>query len=784
MAEMNKLAAAGASILLLCLPLQSNGADVPPIPVEIVPDDGIRAEMNGQWEDAVKIYMQSLAATPAQAHLWVRIADIRVKQGDLHAAQAALKEAIRLSPKNPIPYVKLSQVYAVLNEPQQALATINEAVGIEPDNVKYLQARGMLAGWNKDFHMASDSYTRILAKAPSDSEAMLGLARSSAQLGDKDKAGKMYLAYLGEKPQDKVAMLEYIDFQGVHGNMSSVRQYAAIYLDQFGEDLTYWLHMANIYGNAGDERAAAEAITQAVRLAQNDAHMLFLLAQAYPSVEDVGRAAAAINRAVELEPNNLEYLRARADIADWAGDYATTLDTCERILRIAPDDPGGLLGLARAQYWQGNTDAASRKYRAYLDKYPQLQLVWMEYIVDETERGNYTAAMDLLEQYRERFGENEAYLKQKARVLAWADRPTPSLSIVSALEPAIPTDYALNYTRTIALADAHRPSDALASLDEVVKLDPLNKDTAFLQRFIRTPLRSNVKFSFGHQSDSDTVSIRQKTLDGVYMISPETRLFGGVDEQQLGARAGSGFTKLNGDGRLNYRRAWGGVKHRVSPGVSLDGQVGAGDAGGRGKHIYEIGADLQPVDQLYMRLFRRRDLYAVSPRAADIGVMRRTNTLTLSWTPNLLYTVDGLFSYDDFSDGNARRKVEFSPHRAFVRSQRLNLDLGVSAYAYRFHMNPGYGYYAPGMYQRYSVNAYNYWKIGDDSGISVVASVGPWKDNTMRHYRTGADLTVEGAFGLYRDWMLQVSGSLSRYGEEGIGAYNSRAFNIGLTRRF
>lgn len=774
---MNKYISVGVGALFMSLPLLATGA-------EVVPDAGLRAEVNGRWEEAVKVYQQELGNNPKQAHLWQRIADIQVRLRNLRAAAEALNEAIRYAPGNPVHHVKLSEVHAVANEPKAALAAINRAVALDPGNINYLRARGVLATWNSDYAAATDSYARVLAVVPNDREATLGLARAGMQLGYKDKAAEAYQSYLAGHPQDKEAMQEYIELEAERANLAAVKKYGAIYRERFGEDMAYWLRMADNYALAGDDRASADAIQQATRFAPNDPGLFFRLSQTYPSAEDVQHARAAIERAVELDPKNLEYLRARADLAAWGGDYTTALNSYDRILQIASDDTGAQLGIARLQAWKGELDAASRQYRRYLDKYPQVQVVWIEYIEVETDRGDYALAMELLEQYRERFGENPAYLKQKARVLAQADRPTPALSIVADLKPAMPNDYDLGYTNTIALAVAHRPGDALKSLEELVKLAPDNPQTLDLQRYIKTPLRSNVNMSFGYQAGSDDITIRRTRVDGEYVITPETRIFGGIDEQSLYASAGSGFEKIDGNNNLDYQRGWVGVRHRVSPKVSLDAQIGGGEADGESNNIYEIGADLQPRDDLGMRVSRREDLYAVSPRAADIGVESRANMLALSWMPNLRDTLDGQLSYDTFSDGNERWELDLAPRRAFVRSQNFNLDLGVAARWFGLNHDPDNGYYAPKMYERYSLNAYSYWKISDDDGVSVTASIGPWKDSTMSGYRTGGDLVVEGFFGLYRDWMLNVSASLSHYGAEGTGGFRSRMFNLVLTKRF
>lgn len=766
--------------LILALALCSNLALAQP-----VPDAGLRAEMQGQWADAVEIYKQALQANPAQAHLWERIADIRATQLKAPARAAeALREAVKYAPMDARLHHKLSQAYAAAQEGPSALAAIARAVELEPGNLAYLRARGEIATWTGFYAVALDSFERVLAAAPQDADALLGAARASSRSGKKDAALPRYRAYLELRPDDKEVMLETMEVEAERGNIQAVQAYDVLYRQRFGESKEYWLRMADIYALGGNATASAAALKEATRFAPQDHALFYRLAQSYPSEKEAQQAAAAIERAVELEPKNLEYLRTRADLAAWRGDYAMALDSHRRILAIAPDDPGARLGIARVHYWQSQLDESARAYRDYLAKQPGVATAWMEYIVVVTELGDYARAMELLEDYRRRFGDNVATRKQKARVLAWAERPTPSLAIVGELEPSLRDDYELAYSRTVALHYAHRPREALASLAEAARLRPDSKETVDLARFIRTPLRSNATADFGYSTGSDDVTLRHAGVRGEYVINPETRLFGGADRQRISADVGSGYEKPDGGTSIGYNRAWLGVQHRTSPTLSLDAQIGGGSAEGDGRFIYEVGADVQPTDELALRLARREELHAVSPLAAKLGIERRANTLDATWTPGLRYTVASRFAYDTFSDGNERWEAELAPRRAFLRTQRLNLDLGVSGRWFGYDQDPGNGYYAPSRYVRYAVTAFTYWKISDDDGVSVAISAGPYKDNTMGGYRSGGDIVAEGFFGIYRDWFLDVKAALSNYGGGATGGYRSSLFEVSLTRRF
>jgi len=116
-------------------------------------------------------------------------------------------------------------------------------------------------------------------------------------------------------------------------------------------------------------------------------------------------------------------------------DYVTTLDSYQRILVISPDDAGAELGIARVRHWQGKLDASKKAYEGYFSRHPSVAITLLEYVMVLAELGDYAQAMERLEDYRKQFGDSIEYRKQKARVLAWAERPTPALDIVSEMDP-------------------------------------------------------------------------------------------------------------------------------------------------------------------------------------------------------------------------------------------------------------------------------------------------------------------------------------------------------------
>lgn len=563
----------------------------------------------------------------------------------------------------------------------------------------------------------------------------------------------------------------------------ALRVYEAV-LAQEPQRADLWQRTADIQARLGRLEAATLALLKAIDARPDDAALYFRLSQAHAVNRQPQAALAAASRAVELDPANLEYLRAQAQLANWAGETRTARESYRRILELAPGDAEARLGLARSRAWSGALDRAARDYRAYLAEHPEDREAWIEAAQVESWRGDYAVALETLEGYRERFGADRDYQGQRARVLAWAGRPSEALTIVEPLLAGQPDDYELNYTRTLALHHGRRPREALGSLPLLERLRPGSKDTDDLGRVVRTPLRSNLGLGFTWYSDSDDIRILRTELDGEWVLSPETRLTAGALTENLRADSGSGLDTVEGDEHINDYRLWVGARYRFTPAVALDGRFGRGFIEEESEFwLYRLGLELQPRDELRLRLERDRDLYALSPRAVSVGVKRNANRLLAQWQPDLRWFVEALADYSTLSDDNERWELVLAPRRAVLRSERFNLDLGVSTWWFGFDKDLDHGYYDPGTYQRHALTGFGYWKLSDDDGVSLIVGVGVQKDEEMSGYRFGEDVALEGIFGLYRDWLLRVAlGWADR--DQQSGSFDGFSAQAALTRRF
>ena len=107
-----------------------------------------KAPVNGR--KALDIYKNVLDREPHDASLWVRVADIEAR------ARQPRSEAPRhcSAPSGEAPRgrgapQRLSQAYAVIDQPLAALEAIERALALSPDSVEFLRARATLATWSR-----------------------------------------------------------------------------------------------------------------------------------------------------------------------------------------------------------------------------------------------------------------------------------------------------------------------------------------------------------------------------------------------------------------------------------------------------------------------------------------------------------------------------------------------------------------------------------------------------------------------------------------------------------
>jgi tetratricopeptide (TPR) repeat protein len=183
-----------------------------------VPANGLRAEGERRWQDALAIYDTALKDHPDRADLWIREADIHAALGDTDASIHALEQAVTYKKGDSALYARLSQAYAADGKAAPALLAIQGALALSPDNPDYLKAAGQLAAWKGDYDAAHGAYLKLSRLRPEDADAWLALARTDVWQGQTDRAAGAYKTYVSRRPDDRAGWIEWARTESWRGN--------------------------------------------------------------------------------------------------------------------------------------------------------------------------------------------------------------------------------------------------------------------------------------------------------------------------------------------------------------------------------------------------------------------------------------------------------------------------------------------------------------------------------------------------------------------------------------
>ena len=127
---------------------------------------GFVAEENSDQEKMLESYRKALDLDPGNPELAVKVAYELARRNDPSSAIQVLKDAIKAAPKEPLPCIYLSQLYAKnLNKPDLAIKYAEQALALAPENFAALQAAYELYAANGQEKKAAELLDRATKSA-------------------------------------------------------------------------------------------------------------------------------------------------------------------------------------------------------------------------------------------------------------------------------------------------------------------------------------------------------------------------------------------------------------------------------------------------------------------------------------------------------------------------------------------------------------------------------------------------------------------------------------------
>ena len=271
-----------------------------------VPEAGLAAESEMRWDDALRLYRETLAQDPGRADLWVRVADIEARLGNADAAIAALGSAAAADRQNPDLHVRLSQAYAAADNPERALESIERALTLRPADTAYLRAGAVLATWTGDYDTARERYLQLQALEPDNETVLLDLAHVSAWAGQTTKAVDAYRQYLGRAPDAPEAWLELATAETWRGNYTGALAALEEHRSRQGASRAHSLGLARAFAGAGRPSRAVDALEPLWQLDPNDYEVNLARTSAFTMRRSIGQAYQALAAVRAAQPGSPE----------------------------------------------------------------------------------------------------------------------------------------------------------------------------------------------------------------------------------------------------------------------------------------------------------------------------------------------------------------------------------------------------------------------------------------------------------------------------------------------
>jgi tetratricopeptide (TPR) repeat protein len=360
----------------------------------------------GRWEEAERHLAPFLRSDYPDARLHGLAGFTRRRSGNAAGAEAALKRAGQLAPKEVVYTLALGDLYRVMGRHADAEAAYLSALSLDSRNRPALIGLGACATSPERLTQASELMARLVSGGERDHALLAGLAQAYEALRAPSLALETYRLATEAHPTSGVAQhnlaAAYADALQFEEALAAVE--AALNLGQ--QSHATWLVKARAlqglnrldeaeaaYGEAlargggglavyrdlsqlvwmrtGSVAEAGDFLRHRLAIEPDDADAASTLAKLHQMAGDLDAAGAVLDAAIASArtPNPFLHL-VRSDIALAQGDVAGATASAEAALKLAPEDGFAWIRVTDADLAAGRTDRAAALMQKALERDP------------------------------------------------------------------------------------------------------------------------------------------------------------------------------------------------------------------------------------------------------------------------------------------------------------------------------------------------------------------------------------------------------------------------------
>uniref|UniRef100_B8HKF1 TPR repeat-containing protein n=1 Tax=Cyanothece sp. (strain PCC 7425 / ATCC 29141) TaxID=395961 RepID=B8HKF1_CYAP4 len=301
---------------------------------------------------------RTIATNPADWEAWYAKAQQYAQQEDYQAAIPCYDRALAIQPNSPDILKERSFAHGWIGNVVAALADIEQALALQPDNLELWDQRGKILANTEQFGPAIDCYDRILSENPNQIDALYSRALAVVK-------GEFPAEVLVERMNSALENLDHLisippelseGYSEAAAEVWYVRGLVLINLERYADALlshrraNRWFRPS--LENPEDDRASLDALQQAEGW-YNWGH--FLVCNGY---ENYREALTLLQRAIELDPSHAQALSFYAYSLLKLKRYKEAVDYYEQALAMQPADARDWHNLGTAHVQMGRYEEA------------------------------------------------------------------------------------------------------------------------------------------------------------------------------------------------------------------------------------------------------------------------------------------------------------------------------------------------------------------------------------------------------------------------------------------
>ncbi len=308
----------------------------------------------GSVADAETQLTEILATAPDHPGSNILLGIAKYSNGDFTEAQRLLSEYVDADTATPQLVIALASTHMQLNEPDKALAVLQNALVNNPQDTTILTMVGVIERGQRKINDSINTLTNVLSLAPQSELAHFELAGSYLQIPDYDQAAAHLDEAIQLNPdfmQAKTALMNtYIRKQDLSAANELIQKWLAENDTSAFNNLMAGL-LASNSGNFAEGRAYFDKVLQNE---PENVDAILYRAGAYAAEQNFAASINDFSSVLDKNVSNASALGGLLAVGDMAGSSA---DSISRIEKIINDNPTEYIpALVLAQYYLNKSD--------------------------------------------------------------------------------------------------------------------------------------------------------------------------------------------------------------------------------------------------------------------------------------------------------------------------------------------------------------------------------------------------------------------------------------------